>query len=259
MQLPTNLWIFLLLGAFAILLAPPASAQQYPPGGQDTLPPDPSPPPPPPGYATSPGNYQTPGYYPPQGQPGYPPQQTYYPQPGYAPPGSAGMPGGYPNQPAVAPVKASPQDMAKVGQWFQKYDEVRRKAQMNPNEKQQADGILGKGLSILWPGQDKIAAREIMSKLVTRYDIAVKSLESLQSTPETKRLHQGYYQYFATARGLFSDYLKVQDNLMAKDNNGQPIMSQLMQRKVALESLEHACKELDATTRAQYGIPAYRY
>ncbi len=130
---------------------------------------------------------------------------------------------------------------------------------MNPNEKQQADTILSKGISILLPGPDKLAAKEIMSKLVARYDTAVKSLDGLQITAETKRLHQAYYQYFGTARGLFSDYLRVQDNLMARDANGQPIMSQLMQRKVALENLERGCKELDVATRGQFGVQAYRY
>lgn len=178
-------------------------------------------------------------------------------QPGQGP--GFGNPGFNSESAAVAPVKTSPQQQAKVFQWFQKYDDVRRRAQMNPVEKQQADAIMGKGLSILMPGPEKLAAKDILARLVTRYDTATKALEALPPTNETKRLQQGYYQYFSSARGLFSDYLRVQDNLMARDASGQPIMAQLMQRKQGLEQLERACKEADAQCRAAFGVPAYQY
>ncbi|MBY0546658.1 MAG: hypothetical protein K2W95_05170 [Candidatus Obscuribacterales bacterium] len=225
------------------------------------------------GYPTTQQPYPNQSGYPPQGYNNYPPQQ--YPpapyntqqmpfgnQPSYRGQSGPGLssPAGYNNDVSAAgPMKATPQQQAKVFQWFQKYDDVRRRAQMNPVEKQQADSILGKGLSILMPGPEKLAAKDILARLVTRYDNATKALEALPPTNETKRLQQGYYQYFSNARALFADYLRVQDNLMAKDANGQPIMAQLMQRKQGLEQLERACKEADAQSRAAFGVPAYQY
>lgn len=278
MQLQAKVLVLCVGAAFST--SPVLAQNQY--GGQDNPPPQGYQPP---GYQQGyPGQQQ--GYpagqqpypnqsgYPPQGYNNYPPQQ-YPPQAPYntqqMPFGNQPMyrgqpgpgfssPAGFTNDAsAAAPVKATPQQQAKVFQWFQKYDDVRRRAQMNPVEKQQADSILGKGLSILMPGPEKLAAKDILARLVTRYDNATKALEALPSTNETKRLQQGYYQYFSNARALFSDYLRVQDNLMAKDANGQPIMAQLMQRKQGLEQLERACKDADAQSRAAFGVPAYQY
>lgn len=192
--------------------------------------------------APGPGQFsQMPGQLPPAGQ--FYPQQGQYLQP---------------VQP-VAAQKTSPQQAAKVFQWFLKYDEIRRRAQMNPIEKQQADGLLARGLGLFMPGQDKMAAKQLLSGLVMRYQNATQSLLNLEVLPETKQLQERYYQYFDTAMRLFADYLKVQDNVFAVDNSGQSIAKQLIQRKLMLETLEHSCKDLDARMRQSFAVPAYQY
>lgn len=188
--------------------------------------------------------------YPPGG--GYPAPQRY---PGggqnYAPQQQATQ--------AVMQQKVSPQTAAQIYQWFLKYDEIRRRAQMNPIEKQQADALLAKGLGLFMPGQDKLAARQLLSGLVLRYQTAAQALRSLPVLNETKQLHEAYFKYFDSAMQLFSDYLKVQDNVFAVDNTGQSIAKQLIQRKAMLEGIEHYCKDLDAQMRNAYGVPAYQY
>lgn len=109
------------------------------------------------------------------------------------------------------------------------------------------------------PGPEKIAAQNLLGNMVGRYDRASGSLRSLQSIPETLQLQKGYFQYFVTARGLFADYLKVQQNVLATDQAGNPIAASLMPRKQALEQLEGGVKQLDAQMRAQYGIKPYQY
>lgn len=169
------------------------------------------------------------------------------------------MPQQQQQQPPPAQAKVSPQQAAKVYQWFLKYDEIRRRAQMNPIEKQQADGLLARGLGLFMPGQDKLAAKQLLSGLVGRYQTATQSLQSLTVIPETRQLQEAYYQYFDNAMRLFADYLKVQDNVFAVDNTGQSIAKQLIQRKLMLENLEHGCKDFDAQTRRVFGVPAYQY
>lgn len=148
---------------------------------------------------------------------------------------------------------------AQVYQWFLHYDEIRRRAQMNPIEKQQADGLLARGFSLFMPGQDKIAAKQLLTNLVHKYHTATQSIKALPMLSETKQLQMAYYQYFENAMNLFSDYLRVQDNVFAVDASGQAIAKQLIQRKVALETLEQNCKNLDAQLRQKYGVAAYQY
>lgn len=201
---------------------------------------------------------QFPGQF--QGQP--PPGQQPYPgQYQQGPPGG-GYPGGGQQQRPTAQVQrkaVSPQEGAKIYQWFINYDEIRRRAQMNPIEKQQADGLLSRGFGLFMPGQDKAAAKQLLGGLVQRYQMALHSLQGLQPLPETRQLQDYYYQYFDTARRLFSDYMVVQDNVFAVDNSGQSVAKQLIQRKLELESLERSCKDLDAQMRQAYGIAAYQY
>ena len=130
---------------------------------------------------------------------------------------------------------------------------------MNPIEKQQADGLLSRGFGLFMPGQDKLAAKQLLTILFTRYQTATRAMQALPSVPETKQLQEQYCQYFDTAMKLFSDYLVVQDNVFAVDNSGQSVAKQLIQRKLSLETLEHNCKELDSQTRQMYGIAAYQY
>lgn len=187
-----------------------------------------------------------------QGGGGYAPAQGYPNGGQYFPPQQ---------QPAPAPTqqKVSPQTAAKVYQWFLKYDEIRRRAQMNPIEKQQADALLAKGLGLFMPGQDKLVARQLLSGLVMRYQNAAQSLQTLPVQNETKQLQEAYFNYFESAMRLFGDYLKVQDNVFAVDNTGQSIAKQLIQRKAQLENLERYCKDLDGQMRGAFGVQPYQY
>lgn len=147
--------------------------------------------------------------------------------------------------------------------WFQRYDQVRRQAQMSPAEKQRADGLMSKGMSglgAMLAGDEKAATQSLLTKLVNKYQAASEQMKQLPLYPETERLHRGYYQYFSDARRLFSDYLKVQSNLFAMDEEtGKPVASLLMARKQNLEQLDMTNKALDDQLRQQFNIPPYRY
>jgi hypothetical protein len=148
----------------------------------------------------------------------------------------------------------------EIHSWFYQYDQIRHAAQMSPTERQQADQILSKGLALFMPGQDKIVAQKLLSDLVKRYEIACQQMASLQMISATERLQRGYYQYFIEAHHLFSDYLKLQDDLLASDPaTGQPLASGLIDRKQGLEQLDQSNKALDQQLRIQYSIPAYQY
>src|SRR5205807_6758061 len=137
---------------------------------------------------------------------------------------------------------------------------IRHQAQMNPSERQRADALMSRGLSILIPGDEKASTKALLTSMVTRYQHACQQLKQLPQLNQTTNLHHGYYNYFAAAGALFSDYVRVQENLFVTDaTTGQPVASGLLQRKQMLEALEHQCKALDAQVRQQCGVAAYPY
>lgn len=151
----------------------------------------------------------------------------------------------------------------KIGRWFEQYDLIRKNAQMSDTERFQSRRLLTEGAAASLFGQqsleDKQAAARLLSKMVERYQKAYAAMNSLPSLNETKKLHKGYTDYFASAGGLFGDYLKIQGNLLATDASGTPIFAQLTQRKAALEQLDIVNKELDGKLRSKFGIAPYPY
>jgi hypothetical protein len=155
-------------------------------------------------------------------------------------------------------------DNAKVSEWFAKYNEVRHRAQMTPEEKERSGRLLTQGMvaSVFHAPDDsgdKQASAALLKKMVDRYSKAIHEMDQLPAPAETKKLHLGYRQYFTNARGVFSDYLKIQGNLFATDASGNSIVGQLQERKSALEALDASNKDLDAKLRAKYHIAPYPY
>lgn len=152
---------------------------------------------------------------------------------------------------------------SNIQEWFQRYDMVRRQAQMSPAEKARADGLMSKGMSglgAMLAGDEKATTQNLLSKLVGKYQTAAEQMKALPLFRETEQLHRGYYQYFSDARQLFSDYLRVQSNLFAMDEaTGKPVAGLLMGRKQNLEQLDMNNKALDEQLRQQFNIPPYRY
>lgn len=162
----------------------------------------------------------------------------------------------YPSSPQLR----APQQGSAVAQWFAKYDQIRRQAQMSPQERQQADYFLSKVTAIFVPGQEKLEAKNLLTRMVSRYRQASLAMKQLPVMQETSQLQQGFYRYFVTAGNLFIDYLKVQENLLATDaQTGQPIAAQLMQRKQGLEELNLSIQSLDEQSRSKFGIAPYHY
>jgi hypothetical protein len=200
----------------------------------------------------------------PQQQPVYGAPQQGYPVNGM-PPMPNGMATGMTPRPFGAPPQTgapmrAPQQPISIGQWFTRYDQIRFDAQMSPQERQQADALMSRGLSILVPGDNKLATKQLLSTMVGRYQRACAQLKDLPQIAPTQQLQASYFNYFNTAGGLFGDYLRVQDNLFLTDaTTGTPLAAGLLQRKQMLEALEAQCKQIDAGARQQFGIPAYRY
>lgn len=164
--------------------------------------------------------------------------------------------GGAPRQ---ASQSAPSNNIESIRKWFHSYDNIRHEAQMTPAERQKADAMMAQGLSIIIPGEQKVESQQFLSSMVNRYHKASAELKSLMYLQATSNLHRGYFNYFNDAAKLFSDYMKVQNNLLATDETGQSIASTLMGRKEALANLEQNNKALDAEMRQTFGIAPYPY
>jgi hypothetical protein len=152
----------------------------------------------------------------------------------------------------------------KVADWFQKYDNIRHQAQMSPQEKERSQTLLTSGMAAsLFKSEqgekDKAAASALLRKMVDRYRKASSQIADLPEIAETRKLQRGYQQYFRNAGDLFSDYLKVQNNLFATDSNGNALAGQLQARKADLESLDVSNKDLDGKLRSKYKIAPYAW
>ena len=150
-------------------------------------------------------------------------------------------------------------NIESIRKWFQRYDNIRHEAQMTPTERQKADAMMAQGLSIIIPGEQKVESQQFLSSMVNRYHKASAELKGLTYLQATANLHMGFYNYFNDAARLFSDYMKVQNNLLAVDDQGQSIAGTLMGRKESLANLEQNNKALDAQMRQTFGIAPYPY
>jgi len=162
----------------------------------------------------------------------------------------------------AAAVKQTTQSKTQldVPQWFNRYDQIRREAQMTPDERKQASTLLSGGVKPWRPENEKQAAKRLLTKLTAQYRKATMAMKALPMLPQTQKLHRGYYQYFSTAGDLFADYLTVQDNLLAKDKTtGRPLLGELLERKEKLSQLNDFIQDLDKKARNEFDIPAYKY
>jgi hypothetical protein len=184
-----------------------------------------------------------------QGSPG-----QGYPGQGFPAQGNMGQ-----GNPGPGSQNGAATDPGLIRDWFSKYDLVRRQAQMTPAERNKADDLMSHGLQMFVPGEEKVIAKSLLTNLVGKYDRACEQLKQLRLYPETSALHHQYFEYFKEAKELFSDYLRVQNNLMVKDNNGNSVMAGLMERKAKLEATEQRAKAMDNDVRNRFGIPPYRY
>jgi hypothetical protein len=146
-----------------------------------------------------------------------------------------------------------------VKQWFQAYDQIRRDAQMTPDEKSQSMRLMSNGITPGATDSDKQLAQDIVNKMVARYSRATTAMRQLPVIAQTQDLHYGYSKYFLEAGLLFQEYLKMQSNVLATDGGGKPLIIKLKDRKSELERLDASNKSLDLELRQKYQVASYRY
>lgn len=137
-----------------------------------------------------------------------------------------------------------------VSDWFAKYDEIRRDAEMTMGEKLKYGNALKKGLKT--GGKLSKSTQEFVERMRAKYEAASVAMKALSAVPETKELQDGYVQYFIEMERTFSECLSMQevtpDSTQAKS-----------QAKEKLEKLNAKNKKLDEELRVKFDIPKHKH
>lgn len=131
-----------------------------------------------------------------------------------------------------------------VKDWFAKYDQIRRDAEMTTGEKMQAMRL----------NADKPQKKNavLASKMLAKYTTAVAAMKLLSPISETRELQERYTEYFSRARQLFSDFVDAQTKIP------YPSESLAAGRK-DLEVFDKSNKLLDKELRLKYSISKHKH
>jgi len=137
-----------------------------------------------------------------------------------------------------------------VTEWFAKYDQIRRDAEMATSEKLKYGSAMKKALNAgakVSPG-----TKEFMKRMSSKYEAASAAMSALTPTPETKELHDGYLQYFDEMGKSFSAACASEENADSADSAAKS------ETKDRIEALDNANKKIDAKLRQRFGIPKHK-
>lgn len=92
----------------------------------------------------------------------------------------------------------------------------------------------------------------LASRMIKKYTIAIAAMKALPPIPQTRKLQNGYIEYFTTARQLFSRYLVAQKAV--------PFTNEaLISTKRKLQELDRTNKSLDDELRSKYLIAEHKH
>lgn len=146
--------------------------------------------------------------------------------------------------PKVQMTKPSPLRTLSVREWFDRYDQIRRDAEMTMADKWQS--------MLLQAKKPEAKNAALATRMSTKYSRALSEMKRLGSTPETKALQVGYIEYFTSARQLFEDYLVAQNTVPFSNQS-------LVPTKKKLELLDRKNKMIDDALRREYIIKKHRH
>lgn len=141
-----------------------------------------------------------------------------------------------------------------VVDWFKKYDQIRRDAELSLGDKFQTMSFLDKNLD------NKTTLRkrdqELVARMNAKYAQADEAMKNLQPVSATRELQDGYTKYFSQVHKIFTHYIQDQN---APEVDCTPSPSSVREQRSALEELDVANKKLDAQLRTKYSIAKHKH
>ncbi|MDR3616895.1 MAG: hypothetical protein P4L53_25280 [Candidatus Obscuribacterales bacterium] len=139
-----------------------------------------------------------------------------------------------------------------VVDWFKKYDQIRRDAELNFLEKFQTMSFWDKNVdhAAVLRKRDQ----ELVERMSAKYSRALEEMRNLPEVSATKELQDGYIDYFDQVHQIFTAYLKSATAEEAPSSH-----STMRERRSALEELDLNNKKLDGELRQKFGIARHRH
>ena len=146
---------------------------------------------------------------------------------------------------------APAKEVNDLEKWFSQYDDIRRKYENTPDERQYFEQLAnrapGSGLS-----DDD---RKFLHDMAQRYSEAFNQLREVEACSETQHLHRGYGSFLAQQSNVYSEYIRILGEPSAVDpRTGRPLVSGMTDKRRYLYNLEKTNHMLDMRTRETYKI-----
>lgn len=148
-----------------------------------------------------------------------------------------------------------PEAINDLEKWFSQYDEIRRKYENTPDERQYFESLASKP-----PGSGLTDdERKFLQDMAGRYAEAFNQMKEVEACSETQHLHRGYGSFLAQQATLYVDYIRILGEPGARDKTGRPLAGAMPDKRRYLYNLEKTNKMLDYRTRQVFHISKNPY
>lgn len=148
-----------------------------------------------------------------------------------------------------------PKSESDLEKWFSQYDEIRRKYESTPEERQYFEQLAnrppGSGLS-----DDD---RKFLEDMAQRYAEAFNQMKEVEGMSETQHLHRGYAIFASQQATMCMEYIRILSEPNARDKMGRPLSASMTDRRRSLYQLEKNNRLLDFRTRQTFNITRNPY
>ena len=138
-----------------------------------------------------------------------------------------------------------------VEKWFSQYDEIRRRFESTPEERQYFESLAsrppGSGLS----DQD----RKWLQDMAERTNEAFNQMKEVEGISETIHLHRAYGSFLSQQTTLYLEFIRILGEPDARDpRTGRPLNAGITDKRRMLYNLEKNNRILDFRTRQTFHI-----
>lgn len=146
-----------------------------------------------------------------------------------------------------------PEAINDLEKWFSQYDEIRRKYENTPEERQYIESLASKPAGSGLSDDD----RKFLQDMAGRYVEAFNQLKEVEACSETQHLHCGYGSFLAQQASVYVDLMRILGEPGARDKTGRPLS--ITDKRRYLYNLEKTNRMLDFRTRQAFHISRNPY